>query len=419
LGIDAKLVRILSIEEQDDYTYEITAEDAPAGASSATTYPSQGSDGYASDYNVDPGNTTSLVVFAPPSVITNTGMEIWIAAAGGQYWGGCEVWASYDGTSYKRIGIVTNPGRIGVLTATLPAGADPDTTNTLAVNMTSHLALSSVTLADADNKVTLSYVGGELVSYQNAALTSVDHYNITYLRRGLYGTASASHASGAPFLRLDDAVLKIPFTSDKSGQTLYLKFPAYNIHGASLQDIAGLSAYAYTVPTITVTNDGDFVLGGAGSNISYNGTDVQITGAVVTTDNIVPGSVTATKYAELSSDATAAGGATTAVLSDTLATGTSPLQLFYAFTAVVPALAIAGSITINIKIGGATVKAHTYAVAISGGTFSASGIAYAASTPASCALTIECVSAVSAATTFKAVSASSTGTYFSAIAAKR
>jgi len=107
------------------------------------------------------------------------------------------------------------------------------------------------------------------------------------------------------------------------------------------------------------------------------------------------------------------------VLSDTLATGTSPLQLFYAFTAVVPALAIAGSITINIKIGGATVKAHTYAVAISGGTFSASGIAYAASTPASCALTIECVSAVSAATTFKAVSASSTGTYFSAIAAKR
>lgn len=378
LGLDAKPVRILSIEEQDDYTFEITAEDAPSGVGSAATYPSQGSRGYANDYNADPGNTGAPVIFVPPGVITDTGLEIWVAAYGGAAWGGCEVWASYDGVSYRRVGVVTQPGRVGVLSSTLPTGADPDTVNTLAVNMTSHLALQSVSQQDADLAVTLSYVGGELVSYETATLTSADHYNLTYLRRGMYGTTITSHAAGDQFARLDGAVLKIPITSDKSGQTLYLKFPAYNIYGSALQDITTLSPYTYTIPTGLVDN-----------------------------------TATETKYDELTADLTVTASGD--ILTDTLSTPSTTVQVFYAFTVTTAA---AGSITVNVNINGVTVKSHPLTVTASG-TYSGSGIAFTSNAPASCPVAMAIVDASGISATFKAVTPTQSGTYMNIMASKR
>src|SRR5207244_12000740 len=92
--------------------------------------------------------------------------------------------------------------RQGLLFAPLPSHADPDTANTLSVDLTqSRGQMLSGTTADADNFVTLCYCDGELVSYRTATLTAAHKYALTYLRRGVCGTPIAAHSSGSSFAR--------------------------------------------------------------------------------------------------------------------------------------------------------------------------------------------------------------------------
>ena len=60
---------------------------------------------------------------------------MWIIASGGANWGGCQVWISTDGNAYGLAGTIYRGARQGVLTANLPATADPDITDTLAVDL--------------------------------------------------------------------------------------------------------------------------------------------------------------------------------------------------------------------------------------------------------------------------------------------
>jgi len=156
---------------------------------------------------------------------------------------------SSDGNTYKQAAHSIGGSRQGVLTATPPTGADPDTTDTLGVDLSmSAGTLLSGTQADADSFHTLCYVDGELVSYQTATLVSGNRYNLSYLRRGAYGTMIAQHLSGAGFARLDNSVIAIPYTADQIGKTLYLKFPAFNIYGGGAQTLASVSATQITLP---------------------------------------------------------------------------------------------------------------------------------------------------------------------------
>jgi hypothetical protein len=250
LGLDQKPVRILSIEERDDYTFNITAEDAPAGVFSSATYDSPEGSGHQNDFNVPAGNTSGPVIFEAPAALATTanGLEVWIGASGGSDWGGCQVWVSYDGETYLQVADIGQPARQGVLTAALPAHSDPDTANTLSVNLSmSNGELLNASQTDADLYATLCYVGGELVSYANATLTGANAYNLTYLRRGAYGTAIEAHAINSQFLRVDTAVAKLSFTSDKIGQQIFIKLPAFNVYGAALQTLADVNPFTYTI----------------------------------------------------------------------------------------------------------------------------------------------------------------------------
>src|SRR5204862_408647 len=83
---------------------------------------------------------------------------------------------------------------------TLPSHADPDTSNTLSVDLSeSQGQLLSGTTADADAFVTLCLCDGELIAYQTATLTAAHQYELTYLRRGVYGTPIGAHSSGTSF----------------------------------------------------------------------------------------------------------------------------------------------------------------------------------------------------------------------------
>jgi hypothetical protein len=82
---------------------QFTAEDWPFGVASATLYRPQGNTGHRPNNTVDPGDTTTPVIFNGPGSLTINTLEVWIAASGGQYWGGCEVWLSVDGgVTYRK-----------------------------------------------------------------------------------------------------------------------------------------------------------------------------------------------------------------------------------------------------------------------------------------------------------------------------
>lgn len=163
-------------------------------------------------------------------------------------WGGASVWLSTDNATYGQVGTVVAPARQGFLTATLStSGANPDVANTLSVNLIeSGGQLANATNSDAQNGVTLCLVDNELLAYGTAALTGTNAYNLTYLYRGLYGTAVAAHSIGAPFTRIDSAIFKYDLPPVFVGVTIYLKFQSFNIFGQAVEDLSECAVYTYT-----------------------------------------------------------------------------------------------------------------------------------------------------------------------------
>lgn len=251
-GLLDTAVRIVAIDEDDNGELTVTAEELP-GIVSLPVYNRQAGSGTpVVDAFADPGDANPPVVFEPPAGLTGGALEVWVVATGGSPdWGGCQVWGSTDGNTYALLGTIFAGARQGVLTAPLPSRADPDTADTLSVDLTMSLGkLLSGTQADADGLVTLCCCDGELLSYETATLTAACHYNLTYLRRGAYGTAIAAHAAGAQFARFgpnDPSVFKYAYPQSFVGRTLYLKLASFNTTGQSLQSLAALAPYRFSL----------------------------------------------------------------------------------------------------------------------------------------------------------------------------
>lgn len=250
-------VRIKEIQENQDRTLTFTAEDFP-GTASAPRYGKQAPTGHIANYNVAPGDLNAPIFFEPTDELGG-GCTIWAALSGvdTSAWGGCDVYASYDGDTYQFIGTQLGPARMGVLTTALPSiaenptGQTIDTTNTLAVDLSeSGAALSSGTQQDATSLNTACYVDGEILAYQAAALTATSKYNLSYLVRGTYATEDAmgsAHAIGSAFARLDQGIFKVPFDQSRIGATIYLKFAGFNIWGGGRQTLDEVPAHTYVI----------------------------------------------------------------------------------------------------------------------------------------------------------------------------
>lgn len=254
LGLSLFQVRVLEVEEADveegDGGFDILAEEFPAGNATSAVYASQTGSGYNVNFNVSAGNVNPPVIFDAPGEMTVTGYELWaaVSAADANY-GGCEVWASTDNATFKRIGTIYGSARHGTLTANFASSADPDTVNSCAVDLTaSKGSLIGGTQTDADLRNLLCYVDGELISYQAATLTAQYKYTLgTYIRRGVYNSPIKAHASGSTFVRLDTAILRYAYDPTLVGRPLYLKFLSFNKWGGGKQGLADVSAYSYTI----------------------------------------------------------------------------------------------------------------------------------------------------------------------------
>lgn len=253
-NIVRQLVRITEIQENADKTLTFTAEEWP-GTAAPPLYGAQASSGYRPDLNADPGALNDPVIFEPTDALGG-GLQIWggISGVDTSLWGGCDIFASYDNVNYQRMGRVLGPARTGLLTAPLvtvdinPTGQTIDTQNTLSVDLSqSGGTLTSGTQLDALSLNTMSYVDGEVLAYQSAVLTGPNAYNLNYLVRGAFDTTIATHEAGTKFLRLDNAVFKIPYDQTRIGATVYIKFQSFNIWGGGAPDLADIDPYTYVI----------------------------------------------------------------------------------------------------------------------------------------------------------------------------
>lgn len=245
--LDKTPVRVISWEENSDGDLTIIAEDFPIGTASAPRNPSQAALGYSPNYNATAGNVNAPVIFEPPGPLVNA-LEVWLAISGLVNYGGCNVWVSFDGETYKKVGSTYGSARQGLLASDLPIGASIDEINTLDVDVSqSKVELLSGTQDDARNWRTVCYVDGELIAYEVADLVGPNLYALSYLARGAYGTDIRFHAAGTKFSRLDQAIYTYPFTLGDIGKTIHLKFQAFNTFGGGIQDLADLDAYSYVI----------------------------------------------------------------------------------------------------------------------------------------------------------------------------
>lgn len=265
LGLNKEPCRILSIEEDDDRTYSVTAEEFPWGTQTATLYPKQpGIPPPPPPSLTDPGDTEVIAIFEPSArvatAVANSAFQVWMALSGGQNWLGCQVWMSYDNISYQLLGTQSGTSRAGTLTADLPDSPDPDLTDTLSVKTTGQLF--NVSEAQANAFATLCLVGGlEYVSYANAVLTGsssnglTNNYNLSYLRRGIFSSPDIDHPIGSQFIRCDSQLFQYSFDPSLAGKTIYFKFTSFNLLQNRGQSLADVQAYPFTLLGVnTATN---------------------------------------------------------------------------------------------------------------------------------------------------------------------
>lgn len=253
LGFNGLVVRVTQVEEDSDEQLSIIAEDYLVNNATVEAKAPPLLGGSVAMMNADPGLSNTPVIFDAPGILTTSGFELWMASSGGSEWGGAQVWVSTDNTTYVLAGNMAGPSRYGALSASLPAGSDPDTTDTISVDLSiSNGILSSGSSSDADNHSTLALIDDagnqELIAYSTATLTGANRYNLTtYTRRGVYGTNNAAHAAGAPFVRLDDGVFKYAYDPAWVGKTIYIKLLPFNAYGASQYTLAMVEATAYAI----------------------------------------------------------------------------------------------------------------------------------------------------------------------------
>lgn len=98
-----------------------------------------------------------ILIDMPIAAIKALGMELAICVNGaGPVWGGCELWASTDDITFAYIDTLHGGTVMGTLSATLGSGSDPDTSNTLSLDLSpAHATLLAGTAEDMDQFVTL------------------------------------------------------------------------------------------------------------------------------------------------------------------------------------------------------------------------------------------------------------------------
>jgi len=284
MGLTNQWVRILEIQENDDGSLSMQAEEYLQGTGAAALYNFQKGLGYQVNYNIDPGNVNTPIIFEPTDALAGE-LAVWMAVSGmnTSIWGGCSVYISTDGNSFTYAGQIKGAAKQGVLLSPLasvtPAatGQTIDQTNTLAVNVSeSNSQLLSGSQSDATNLNTLCYVDGEYIAYETSTLVASGEYDLTFLVRGAYDTTISAHAAGSLFARLNSGIFEFPYAAPLIGTTIQIKFLSFNIWGGGEQQLSEVNTYTYNVVGTAYTSALPNVAGFATALTSYSAGTTQL-----------------------------------------------------------------------------------------------------------------------------------------------
>ncbi len=245
-------VRIVSVSEQNGNELQFTCEEFPAGVAVGATQTVEPGAGYIPNSQQVPDATQPAVIFRAPQFLNNGVPEVWLGVgSAGPNWGGANILVSLDNVSYQKIGTIAPGCRYGALTAALATSAtDPDTVNSFSVALDAGGTLSGGSSTDADNLTTLMLIDQELIAYSATTLNGDGTYTLgTYLRRGCYGTTIASHAIGAPWLRVDNYFFRWQIDPSSVGDTAYIKIQPWNLYGGALVSEASITPITYVIGT--------------------------------------------------------------------------------------------------------------------------------------------------------------------------
>lgn len=296
-------VRITQVDDAPNGELAFEAEQWNYGSANASIYPKQTPSSFQPTLSqAVPGSTYAALFETSPQGALTKPNSIEMAVAGNQAnWGGCDIYVSTDNATFDYLATVNGTHRVGVLSAALAAGSDPDTTDTLSVDMTlSGGSLVTVTQADADAYATLAAIIDadgtiELVSFETATLTAANRYNLTYLRRGVYGTKIAAHSAGASFCYIGiTGTFNYDYPAQYVGKPLYFKFPSFNLLGNQLQNLSACQVYTYSpVGTsypapldVTLTQSATNTSGSGGSTSASDGVTVTPDGGLTTSAKV-------------------------------------------------------------------------------------------------------------------------------------
>ncbi len=251
LGVTNLPVRLTKVVDDPIEGLKIEAEDYPFGVGCPTLFNKGISVGeVVSNAYASPGTSEVVLFEAYGRLVNFESNQIWLGACGtGENYGATNVWVSQDNVTYIQVATLSSPSVIGELAAVYPLGSDPDTADSLVVQLVENSApLASGTTTAADNDSMLVWVGGEVISYSAASVTGQNTYTLgSYIRRGQLGTTISAHAIGSLFLRLDASIYKYTYDPTWQGKTIYFKFQAVNNFGNNPQPLSNLAAVSFTI----------------------------------------------------------------------------------------------------------------------------------------------------------------------------
>jgi hypothetical protein len=253
LSIVTLPVRVLKVVDDPIKGLQLTCEDYPFGAHAPTLYNKQLAQAEVQpNIFADPGNTEAVMFQASNRLSLQEGDQIWIGALGtSDAWGFCNICvAQSSGGDYQPIGTIKLPARIGELETTFASGSDPDTVNSMIVNLVENCGpFEAGSTTDADSGNTLCFVDNEIIAYSALTYTGQNQITMgTYIRRGQMGTTISSHSTGGLFMRLDNSIFKYTYDPVFRGQTLYFKFQSVNSFGNMAQPLSSLTPVSFTIP---------------------------------------------------------------------------------------------------------------------------------------------------------------------------
>lgn len=237
--LNRQIVVITAVNEAADGQLEFTAEGKPAGTYAPARYDVHENERPFVDYNQEAPSVNDVAIFQTVGDVGGNQVFIGVNAPSG--WGGCSVWLSDNDENYARVGSITQQARMGRTLTALSNTGDGVSVKLNQGNM------KGGTHIDAERANTLSWIDGEALSYDGAQLQTDGSYKLTGLVRGQYATIPTDHASGARFIRIDEALYRHSYRKEDIGKTVYLKFTSMNLFGTNEQGLDEVQAYPYKI----------------------------------------------------------------------------------------------------------------------------------------------------------------------------